>query len=76
MEDAAKAIDNSVVVIMAITTGFLVNVAGKGPGGANNTCRRLFHHATQRKVAEYIIPVVLEEKWSEHKVKEKQYIYI
>ena len=62
MEDVAKAIDKSIIVVTMLTKDFIVNVAGQGPGGANNICKRVFDYAVQCRGAEKMIPVVLEER--------------
>ena len=52
MDGVAKNIDNSLIVVAMLTKEYIVNVAGRGPGGASNNCKRAFEYAVQKRGAE------------------------
>lgn len=63
IDDVTKDVKKSLLVLIMITQDFLVNVAGQGPGAANNTCKKAFEHAVEQRGIGNMLPVVIEERY-------------
>ena len=56
-----EGIDRSTCVLVCVTSAYIKKVAGQGPRGSDDNCKREFEYACLRKGVEGLVAVVMED---------------
>jgi len=62
VQQMCDGIDQSTCVVVFITTNYITKVAGKGPKGATDNCKREFGYSWRRKGVEFMHACVMERQ--------------